>query len=275
MPEPSFLVDASGPFTREQLRIAWYEEPRGPHAMLDALVDRTWKAELEAARRDGRVLFNGQLVRLLRHRVRGGALELDVGPTDYREFMGTNYLNWRRLPEFGYEFFSNPIGTSAVLVTCDGWLVLGRRNDRVACHPGYIHSFGGGLEAGEKGPDGTFDAFAATARELKEELRIEAGDIAWMSCLGLIRDAAIRQPELIFDARLRLSRADLNGRLRVDDPDEEHIEILACMDEPCALVSFVRDSRKMAPVALGAILLHGRISFGEDWYRQTDAELNF
>lgn len=272
MPEP-FLIDAYGQFPPGRLCLHWYDEPRPPAPALDALIAETWQAQVEARRQAGGILFNGQLARYLRHRVQDGCLSIDVGPTDYANFMSTNLLNHHRGDEWGWELFSNPIGTSATLMTADGWILLGRRNDRVAWHAGYVHNFGGGLEAGERRADGSIDGFESIQRELREELALRPEDTTRMVCLGLIRDPTIRQPELIFDVHLCLRREDLAGRLNPDDPHEEHTATLACRNAPEAILPFIRSNTPITPVAVGALCLHGRHAFGEAWYQRTIDEL--
>ncbi len=264
-----FLVEVAGRFTPTELRIVWRDQPRAPHPVLEPLIQEAWERRLDQVHRSGGVLFNGELTRYQRHELRDGVLTIEVGKTDYREFIGTNFGSDPRRHQVGWEHFSNPIGTSTTVITRDGWIVLGRRSERVACHAGYIHTFGGGLEAHDRRSDGTFDAFASIARELFEELGVADEQVAESICLGLIRDPEIRQPELIFDTRVHNERWELLDRLRPDDAHEEHTEILTCRDEPDAILPFIRAATPMAPVAIGALCLHARLQFGEDWYRQT------
>lgn len=266
-PRPVFSVDVVGHFTPAQLHIVWHDEPWLLHPEIDAMVAEAWDRSCAGARRERRRLFNGRLVKLLRHRLTRGLLILDAGPTDYAHFMGTNYLNHHRGDELGWEHFANPIGTSATVITSDGWLLYGRRSDRVACHPGYIHTFGGSLEADERGLDGTFDAFASIGRELGEELAVSAGDVVELVCLGLIRDAWIRQPELLFDARLDLTRSELEKRM-AGDHEQEHEAVVAVRADRDEVLPFLTGATRIAPIAVGALCLHGRRRFGEAWYRR-------
>lgn len=260
---PPFEVDAIGVFDTSRLQIVWRDEKTAPEPELDRMVEQVWRRELQRARRLGGHLFNGQLVRYLRHELREGSLRVEVGWTDYARFMGTNYLNWHRGDELGWERYSNPLGVSANVVTCDGWMVLGRRNEKVACHPGYVHSLGGSLEASERQADGRLDAFACMRRELREEAGIEAEDLEEMVCLGIIRDPYVRQPELIFDARLRLTLEEVTRRVHASD--EEHTGVEACRDTGESIETFVRTTQRIAPVAVGALCLHGRRRYGEEW----------
>jgi hypothetical protein len=152
-------------------------------------------------------------------------------------------------------------------MTGDGWLLLGRRNHKVACHPGYVHNIGGSLEVTDRRADGSVDAFASMARELREEVRLAQHEISELICLGMIRDPFVRQPELIFDARVSTGRAELERRLHTRD--EEHTALVACPDRPDAIAPFIASTPKLAPVAVGALCLHGRRCCGEDWFDRT------
>lgn len=220
------------------------------------------------------MLFNGRLVRWIGHRVQAGVLHIDAGLTDYRECVGTNFYNARRIGEFGRAAFSNPIGTTATLVTADGWLVYGRRSRRVAWHAGYLHTFGGALESADIRPDGTIDVFDAITRELAEETRVETADLDDLVCLGLLHDFEIWQPELILDAHVRLTRDEVVARFDRDGREQEHAALEWVRDEPDALLPFIRSSTPIAPVCVGAIALHGRRRFGEEWYAALRQQLD-
>ncbi len=265
--EQVFAVDVFGVFRAGDLEVRWRQEQRAASPALDAMVAEAWARCVRQAKQDGAVLFNGPMARVLRYRVEDARLAIEVGPTDYAQWMGTNYCNWRRGDEFGWDLYSNPLGTTATLITADGWLLYGRRSRKVACHPGYVHTFGGCLEPAERRADGTFDVFEGVRRELNEELAIEPADIADMVCLGLIHDTTVRQPELIFDAHLRLRRPEVEERFGADGPHQEHDAIVALADEPASAVPFLRSAQPIAPIAVGAICLHGRRCFGEAWYR--------
>ena len=264
-----FSVDVYGTFGPETLRVVWRDEPRPPMPALDTLVAQTWETKRKEAAIVGAMLFNGTLARLLRYRVEAGVLVIEAGPTDYANFLGTNFYHYDRGDEFGWNNYSNPVGTTATIITSDGWLLYGRRSHRVACHAGYVHTFGGGLEADERDAEGVFDVFASLMRELNEELVLEESDVTNMVCVGLIRDKTIRQPELIFDVNVRLTRDEIEQRLAHGGADQEHEAIVALRDEPDTVVPFIRAAQPIAPVAVGAVCLHGRRHFGEDWYTAT------
>ena len=163
---------------------------------------------------------------------------------------------------------NNALGTSATVITRDGYLLYGRRSDNVAYHCGYLHTFGGTVDRSDRTPDGTYDLFAAIRRELREELSLADDEIGEVVCTGLACDHQIHQPELLFDVQMNVTRGELLTRFD-DHADPEHVAIESCLDEPESIVPFVTSTRLIAPVAVAAMLLHGRGCWGHDWYEST------
>lgn len=263
-PHPVFFVDAGGPFGPGQVRIVWHETIRPRHPAVESLLS-VWPDQVEEVRRRGGVLFNGPMVRCTSHHLEQGSLIIEAEPTDFATFLCTNYLNHSRGQEIGWEHFGNPLGISANVFTTDGWIVYGRRAARVACHPGTVHAFGGGLEPKDRNGKGELDPFVSMDRELREELRLSEEVPIELTCLGLIRDAQIRQPELVFDARLPLTRHEVAERIGPDD--EEHESTVALRDEPSAIDQFLRDTRQSVPILVGALWLHAVRVFADAFDR--------
>lgn len=257
-------VLAFGRFGRDQLRIDWTDEPRPTTATIEQAIERTWPEQLEKARQEGRVLFNGPMARHIDHNLAAGSLRVTAGPTCYRDFVGTNLFNPQLLDQAGWACFSNPIGTTATILTADGYLLYGRRNNKVAFHGGYLHTFGGAIEPGDTGAAGQLDGFGSILRELREELRLDAAECTEIVCVGLIRDQQIWQPEMLFEARCRLSQSEILERLDLAH-DEEHCRIEGCVDRPEDLMRFPAGARPIAPVAIGSMLLHGWHQWGRAW----------
>ena len=268
-----FFVDAFGEFPPGHVRVHWSDTPRPSTPELDSVIAEVWERQLVECRARGAILFNGRLVRWVGHRVEDGVLHVDTGPTDYRDFLGTNVHNAHRVAELGRERFSNPIGTTATVISRDGWLLYGRRSHRVVVHAGYLHTFGGSLEEADLRPGNVVDPFAAVGRELFEELGLGPGHIDEMVCVGLIHDHELVQPEMLFEAGVNLTRDDLLLRLDHSDVHQEHTAIESVRDEPDALAPFIRRSAPIAPVALAAICLHGWRRWGRGWYDAVVAAL--
>jgi len=256
-------------FAPDRVEVNWDAQEQTLPDASEAMIDTAWRERLEVAGRTGQRLYNGPMARLSAWRIEGERLILDTGPTDYRRFVGTNLCNGHRADELGIASFANPLGTSAVVITADGRLVLGRRRREMAFHGGYLHPVGGTLEPADRDPVGRMDVFASMRRELLEELCVEPGEIVEMVCTGIIRDCSIHQPEMVFDARVTLRLEEVLARFEPDAPDQEHTVLECCHDEPEAVAPFAKAAAPITPVAVGALLLHGHHDWGRDWYEQT------
>ena len=261
-----FLVEFARTYRRDQVTPQNSTVTRARSPALEAAVARIWECEHALAQDEGKILYNGELGRLVRAEADPDGLRLHLGCTSYREFVGTNLHNATAVGGEGAEHFADPLGISAVVVTLDGWLALGRRGRRVAHHPGRLHPFGGMLEPADRRAGGGYDAFAGAARELMEEAGVRAHEISDLIVVGMVRDLAIHQPELIFEASIRLSRAELEAVFDPRRGDGEHTAIELVADEPEALVAFLERSDSATPVAQATLLLRGRHTWGAAWF---------
>lgn len=273
MTELPFHILATGRFDREQVNIRYSPVSRPTVDKLERLIAAEWDKRLALARAQGRVLFNGDLFRYLDHQIVESTLTLTVGPTCYRDFVGTNFYNHHRLAEFGWHTFANPVGTTATVFTADGRIVYGRRSSRVAFHADHVHTFGGTLEVADRAADGTIDAFDSVVRELFEELGLRREDLRDLVCVGLIRDTEIVQPEMLFETRVDLTGAELVARWETAASRDEHDGLVSLADASDAIVPFIQTCGPIAPVAVGALLLHGRHRWGDDWYAQAKRQM--
>jgi len=199
-----FLIHAAGDWGPEQIRSVWSPRPRQIPPSVTQKIESAWA---EAMRRTDLKLFNGKMSRLESWRLDGPALELILGPTEYKEFWGTNLMNPQLAEEFGPDVLSNALGISAILQSSDGHLIFGRRTATVAFHAHRIHCFGGTVD------DGRTDVFGEILRELEEEVGLARSDLRQIRCIGLDEDRAIRQPELMFHAQAFYSLNEIEKRL--------------------------------------------------------------
>ena len=265
-PVPFAMVIAQR-FGQECLSQSWSRRELPRSVSSTGEIARIWEAELAVARESNRRLFNGPLIRLDRATVRGKFLHFELGTTCYRDFLSTNLQGLSAAARTDPP--ANPLGISAVVVTRDGYLVLGRRNETVAYHAGFLHTFGGLVEVVDRLGDGNVDVFRAIRRELREELAVADEEILGMVITGIVRDREIRQPELLFDARLSLSRPEVADRFDAAARDQEHSSWEFVRDEPDAVVPFLRRASPIAPVAEAAVLLHGRHEWGVEWFENS------
>lgn len=259
-----FFLDALGPFGRCNVTLTWTDRKRPSTPQIDRLIDQAWDQAMDLARRTGRKLYDGQLCRLIDYAVTGRTLHLVTGPTSFREFVGTNYANRHLVHSAGPEVLANPLGVSAAVIASDGFIVLGRRSDQVAWHGGMVHPIGGIVELDDAGrPPDPFDAILT-------ELRDETGAAPRgqpVICLGLVRDKALPQPELLFQIEVATDVRTLRASAKGAVEGNEHSELLAVRDRPTSVVSFIEThATETTPVALATLLLHGLNRWGSGWF---------
>lgn len=264
----SFAVMAFGRFHYDDLTTFWTDASRSTTPDIERDIARAWERHSAAAEAAGRVLYNGALARLAAVRHAEGRLHFELGATCYRDFLGTNLENAERLRPLGDAFLANPVGISTTPITADGAIVYGRRNDAVAFHAGFLHTFGGAVEPADRGPGGAYDLFHAAMRELCEELAIAPDEVEELVCTGIVRDETLLQPEVLFDATLKLTRRQVLARFDPAAAGQEHARLECCFDAPDEIVPFLHAGDPVAPICEGALLLHGRHAWGEDWYQQ-------
>ncbi len=262
----TFFLDVIGQFTRENLVIRWTDQKRPSTPEIDALIEKTWTEETAQAQQTGRKLFDGPLARLVECFAEETRLTLTLGPVGYKEFLGTNLTHANLRYTHGAEHLSDALGVSAAVVTRDGFILLGRRSQRVAYHVGRIHPIGGMLEPA-KSPTQLPDPFHAILKELSEETNLNPKQVADCVCLGIVRDKHIVQPELIFDIAVNVE-ADVICRASKEAVDrDEHTEMVPVRNHPAATVSFMEQHfGELTPVGLATLLLHGLRHWGSGWF---------
>lgn len=263
----AFFLDAVGPYRPGQIHARWSDEQRPTAPGVEEFVEKLWNRRLGEAAVSGTRLWDGPLCRLIHCARNSDGLEMTLGPTSYRAFVGTNLHNAHLRYTHGPEVLANPLGVSAVVMTEDRYLLLGLRAQWLAYHAGRIHPIGGCVEPAP--PGASIDPFAAMATELREELGLEESDLGPMICLGLIRDKHIVQPELIFDAATRSTVEQIRARSARSDGGE-HSELFVLRNHPGSVVTFIESNlTRLTPVALAGLLLHGMHHWGIGWFAST------
>ncbi len=268
----AFLLDVTGKFRRGDLDVRASDSRRRSCEKIDQSIDKAWADQCRRAQRDGVHLYNGRLCRLVECVEKDARLCLTLGEVSFREFVGTNLLNPRLRHLHGQDVLADPLGVSAAVATADGRLLLGRRSKSVFFHADRIHPIGGMVEMGEGGADAALPSPFRTMRgELYQELGIQGDDVSdplW--CIGLVRDKAIWQPELIFDVRLKLNLRELRIAHEAASDAGEHTELVFLSDDSGAVVSFLQDrDPELTPVAKATLLLHGLRAWGTGWFMAT------
>src|SRR4051812_9222284 len=151
-------IHTTGNWSRGQVSVQTVASTRRINPAVEAMIDSAWR---EGQSRLGSKLFDGSMCRMESWHASPDSLNLNLSPTRYRIFFGTNLMNHQRGDELGREAFANPVGISTALLTRDGWLLFGRRSERVAYYPNRVHPFAGALEEKDLG-----DVFGAIEREM-------------------------------------------------------------------------------------------------------------
>lgn len=187
------------------------DEKKKPDAGLDQRIEPKWQEILRKTPKT----FPGSMYRVSNWQLKEGQIVLDLGLTDYREYVGTRELS--DLRSYGYEALSNPIGVSTAVITGDNKLVIAKRlsGEKV----GYIDVIGGAVSPREDFIDGKVDFFHTAKRELVEELNFENTEdlekhLSEIKCLGLVYEyAGLCHPQLIFIAELNLPSDEIKKRI--------------------------------------------------------------
>ncbi|WP_428940803.1 hypothetical protein [Fontivita pretiosa] len=217
-------------------------------------IEQAWR---NAMSRPGVHLFDGPMCRMESLDPFPGQMRIAVSKTSYKPFLGTNLSNSHLAERYGQSALANAIGLSCLLLSGDGYALLGRRNDAVAYYPGRVHPFSGALE-----PADEIDVFAEIRRELREELSLRESDIRDLVCTGIAEDRSLLQPEMIFAAQTGLDRRTLEAQL---DP-QEHRGLWSVARSAQAFDAALGSGERFTPVGVAALLLWGRIAFGQDWF---------
>ena len=260
---------ASGPFVPDEISIVWNPQARlSPSASTARSIEERWRDLRRSAAEAHEPFPNRRLCRLQSWEAGESRLSLTLGPTTYKELMGTN-----RNPEVLHthpprEALSNAMGVCSAVITSDNYLIIQRRSEDLLQFPGLLHVCGGMLEPVGESPL-VIDPVAHLLAELCEELGIDRDDVRSCICLGLLEDPKTRQPELVFQSNLNVPVKRFD---RAWGP--EHKAIVLLCNQGSALAEFVLEHRSgFVPVGLGCLALSGKLAFGDAWFRELDRSL--
>ncbi len=261
-----FFLDAVGQYGPTDVSVRWEDAAYAPDDSIRRQIESTWEEQQKRSAASNIKLFDGPLCRLIDFGAGHGVLHLTLGPTSFKSFVGTNMTQANLRYLHGVEAMANPLGVSAAVTTHDGFLVLGRRSDRVMYNAGRIHPIGGMVEPAGNGGQPP-DPFETIRRELRDELNIEPDMIKQITCIGLVREKPIVQPELIFDITVDVDAPAVRHLARTAVEADEHEDLVLLMDYPSSVITFLdRHGQELTPVAMAALLLHGLRRWGSGWF---------
>ncbi len=219
-------------------------------------VDDAWTTALAVP---GVRLFNGALCRLEGYHADARGLALTLSRTTYKAYLGSNVHHGEWADRLGHGALANPVGTSIALCSSDGQLVFGLRSHRVALYPGHAHPFGGTMEVPE--PGSAVDLITEIARELEEEVALARSELDELRAIALAEDCVLRQPELVYAARTRLTAVEISARLDL----EEHSACWLLPDQPAEILRVLDGAIPVTPVLRATLLAWGAERYGAAW----------
>jgi 8-oxo-dGTP pyrophosphatase MutT (NUDIX family) len=239
----------------------WSPTPFTPPPAVANQIATSWESALRDAALHGRDLFSGAMTRLIGWTADANSLHLDLGPTDYRTFVGTNLRHPEIANQFGRDALANPLGISIAVITSNNQIVLQKRSQHVFELPGYYHVGGGNVEpidvAGPNAP-----GIAETVRrELEEELEIRPEHIVDLLCLGLAENVNVRKPDLLVASYITLPSTEIATRQH-----PEYSELAFIADKQSLSNFLTEHARTTSPAGIACLLALGHHLYGQTWF---------
>lgn len=244
------VVHFVGRFDEAHVRTLVTTRERRRDERLERRVEEVWTRRIAEAPEAS--LWDGEILRLVAHGALPDRVALFVGRTTYREFVGTNLESPDLYEDLGEDYYANPLGVSALLVTRDEEVLLARRSSRVA-EAQRLWDLPGGNVPWVAGA--VIHPFAAMREELREEIGLEADEVEDLACVGLVENGNTHKPDLIFCGKVRERAKGLLRRARAAK-SPEHDDFLCLPVRKADLLDFLRTRGDEAtPVAAGALAI--------------------
>lgn len=258
---PIFRILVDGKFSQDQIVTSWSKKRVTYPRAVQEKIEKNWK---DVLRRKPKT-FPGPLVRLNTLGVdQEGNLILGLGPTNYKDYIGTTNLSEPERQAVRYEL-ANPLGVALLIFSKDayggeGALLFDRRSTDLALRPGGLAFPAGNVEMTDTNEKGEIDPIVAGIREAKEEQGVEPEELENIQVIGVVyetyQDAA---PVLLITADLRpgIDIEELKSR-----PKDEEGEALWVPNEPKKLARLAAANIAVSlPVVQAGIYLYLKINF--------------
>jgi hypothetical protein len=201
------------------------------------------------------------LYRLISYSVDGQKLVLRLGKTEFGEYLATNveHPEWRMI--YGNESMSDALAFSVATVTDDNLLLWGKRSGIPADAAGAYHV----LPSGHPHPPGSIGLWLY--QELEAEAGLQVDEISDLICTGLVLSLWNTKPELTFFLRASVTFAELLERKRTEG--WEFAEVYGLPFTNSTVGVWLTDYKDLlVPSGHAAVLLAGRINFGDIWLNE-------
>jgi hypothetical protein len=178
--------------------------------------------------------FNASKPRYDGATMNGNTLTVQLGLTDFINFMCTNIQAWRN-PDFldkiqqagkedaddPFHYLANVPGVAVAAETSDGYVPVGFRGERAAFYPGVPHVIAAMTRFGK---DYSVDFMTNMKRCMVRELGIGDEDIVSLDFMGVARNMQTGgHPEFLYRAKLGVSKAEIEEGWEADDRDHSQM----------------------------------------------------
>jgi len=262
-----FLV--SSEVCYEDLSISYVNESLEYTNEQRQFIEKTWSDALENTSANS-TMFDGALFCLTDWNKKGDVLTLELKNTSYSEYYAS------RKPDFAQIFpnakLANPLAVCSVIVTKDNFILYEQRTG-VDVYNGKHHVIGGFMDRNlDIDIKRNINPFFSICREIEEELTIELA-LRDGILLGLVYDHMTPHPELCFTYSTDATLSDIQQLIN-NRQNGEVVKLMGIKDTDSSLHKFVAENaRQFSVTGLGCLALHGKHSFGDDWFRSV-IELN-
>jgi len=199
----------SGLFTEKDLQCTVIPGKRIYSAATKKKINHFWQ------KRANQSLFNGIVYSLVKSDCQSEKILYWLQKTDYKSFYGTNLQQQ-------FSESANILAVCSVIETNDGFILLGKRSEKLAESSAKWHVIGGSIDSATASEE---TAFAAMQKEMKEEAGIYNKDIKRILCVGLGINNVIQKPEFLFYTKLKISKQELKRKLLFAQDKSEHTKL--------------------------------------------------
>lgn len=262
-------IDFSERITAQHIEFK-YESNSTEYKMEElAYIEKQWQTTLARNTAKPDAVFNGDLFSLLSWNIRNGKLELALGDTNYKEYVGTRNHEFKR--KFPCTRIANPLAVCAVIVTNDGEILIERRNG-VDVYGGSFHVIGGFMDRNMDIVNGVLGGpFYAIKREVREETFLDISN-SLGGLTGLVYDEKTPHPELCFSFNVDQSLKEIIDNI-TNYADGEVGDVFGIDNNSSSLERFLIDNYEDTSITgFGSLLLHGRVAFGHEWFLRICSE---
>jgi 8-oxo-dGTP pyrophosphatase MutT (NUDIX family) len=179
--------------------------------------------------------FDGTLLSLKGYTADSGSLIFSLARVPFSWYIAT------RDPKFSSHYpqvkRADPVGLTAIIVTSDNGVVIGRRAATADPNPGAIYYVGGMADSGDVDENGSIDLFKAIRREIREEINLEIGLNEPAKIVGMAYDPLYCHPEIFFLLPISLTSKQISEIIcNVDRSEFSHLSIFSSAEyESCCL----------------------------------------